>query len=368
MKSVFLLLFTLAATAMPSRCEDPPSLKSAVANRYRTGVGLSLKSLTTPANGELLLTHFDTVTPENCMKFASVQPAEGDFRFDDPDRFVEASLKHDLSIVGHCLIWAKDDRTPDWFFRDGDTEVTAEVLQERMKTHIRMVMTRYRGKIDSWDVVNEALSDDGDYLRDSTWAKLLSDDFIVDAFRLAHEIDPEATLIYNDYLLYRPDKLKRLKILVDRLEKAGVPLHAVGIQGHFIVDEVPYAEVEALLKFLRERNLKIAVSELDLDMVPRGIWWADDGSRREEARMIDPYTDGLPAELQKRQAEQYARLFDLFSRYEDVILRVSFWNLHDGESWLNYFPWDRTNHPLLFDRERRPKPAFEAVIKALLSN
>ena len=112
-------------------------------------------------------------------------------------------------------------------------------------------------------------------------------------------------------------------------------------------------------------DLKIAISELDIDMIPRGIWWADGGKNREEVAKYNPYKESCPPELLARQAEQYAKLFDLFQKYEDVILRVSFWNLHDGESWLNKFPWERVNHPLLFDRELQPKPAFHAVMKSL---
>ena len=111
--------------------------------------------------------------------------------------------------------------------------------------------------------------------------------------------------------------------------------------------------------------MQVVVSELDIDMIPRGRWWADGGAHREEMAKINPYADGCPPELLQRQAEQYAKLFEIFARYSDTLARISFWNLHDGESWLNDFPWKRVNHPLLFDRKRDEKPAYNAVIKAL---
>ena len=153
--------------------------------------------------------------------------------------------------------------------------------------------------------------------------------------------------------------------IVDNLRQNGAPIVAIGIQGHYNLADVTYGELEDLLVLLRTQKLKIAISELDIDMIPRGVWWANGGKNREKLKQYNPYPDGCPPELLTRQAEQFARLFDLFQKYEDVILRVSFWNVHDGESWLNNFPWKRVNHPTLFDRNRQPKPAFHAVLKSL---
>ena len=128
---------------------------------------------------------------------------------------------------------------------------------------------------------------------------------------------------------------------------------------------MPYEQLEQTFATARELGVKVVISELDIDVMNRSKWWAENNKYREELKTFDPYKDGLPAEVAQQQAEAYGRLFDIFERNSDVIARVSFWNLHDGESWLNYFPWDRTNHPLLFDRQMEPKPAFAAVIKAL---
>ena len=145
-----------------------------------------------------------------------------------------------------------------------------------------------------------------------------------------------------------------------------MPVHAIGLQGHYEIDRIPFDEIDATLNAARKLGVKVVVSELDIDVIPRGRWWADGGAHREEMAKIDPYRDGCPPEVLQRQAEQYARLFTIFRKHADVIARVSFWNLHDGQSWLNYFPWNRVNHPLLFDRKGQPKPAYDAVIKALM--
>ena len=153
--------------------------------------------------------------------------------------------------------------------------------------------------------------------------------------------------------------------LVRSLLDQGTPVHAVGFQGHYQIDQVPFDDIDATLDAVRELGLKAVVSELDIDVVPRDRWWADDGAHRDELRTVNPYPDTLPPDVATRQAEQYAKLFKIFLKHRDVIDRVTFWNLHDGTSWLNSFPWPRTNHPLLFDRQRQPKPAFHAVLETL---
>ena len=139
----------------------------------------------------------------------------------------------------------------------------------------------------------------------------------------------------------------------------------MGLQGHYELDHVPFADIEATLVALGELGIKVVVSELDIDVIPRGKWWAEGGKYRDELSKSNPYVDGCPPDILQRQAEQYGKLFQIFRKHADVIARISFWDLHDGQSWLNDFPWKRTNHPLLFDRASQPKPAFDSVMKAL---
>jgi endo-1,4-beta-xylanase len=349
----------------PAPGDAPGSLQHTAARLFPIGVGISDRIPERPADWPLLTAQFKYVTPENCLKPDPVQTTEGKFNFAAADALMKFATEHQLQVVGHCLVWAKDDRTPPWFFRQQTGELDSPRLLERMKTHIETVAGRYRGRIRMWDVVNEALDDGSLYLRPSGWSKICGEEFIAKAFEFAHAADPGALLIYNDYNTELPAKRAKLVRLVRALQEKRVPLHAVGLQGHYEIDQVPLAELEATLIEMRNLGVKVVISELDLDMIPRSRWWADGGKHREELAKLDPYRDGCPPELLKRQAVQYAELFRLFRKYADTIARVTFWNLHDGQSWLNYFPWRRVNHPLLFDRAGQPKPAYHAVLGAL---
>lgn len=342
-----------------------PSLREAARGLFTMGVGISDRIPQRPQDWPLLLKHFSAVTPENCLKPDPVQRVEGEFNFRLPDAFVDFAASNHLQGVGHCLVWAKDDRTPSWFYRDGTNEATAELLLQRMKTHIETVVGRYRGRIAAWDVVNEALDDGTNFLRPSGWTRACGEEFIARAFEIAHAADPRALLIYNDYNNELPEKRAKLIRLIRSLRERKVPIQAIGLQGHYEIDRLPLKDIEATLKAMGELGVKVVISELDMDVIPRGKWWADGGKHRDELARVNPYRDGCPPDVLERQAEQYAQLFQLLRSHADVIARVSFWNLHDGQTWLNYFPWRRANHPLLFDREGQPKPAFEAVRKAL---
>lgn len=352
-------------TMYSSGAESRRSLRTAVAGLFELGVGISDRIPERTNDWPLLTAQFGTMTPENCMKPVAVQPVEGQFNFAQADAFVEFAARQGLKVVGHCLVWAKDDRTPPWFYRDGDKPASRELLLERMRKHIDTVVGRYRGRIAAWDVVNEALDDGTNFLRPSGWEQACGEEFIVKAFEFAHQADPDAILIYNDYNNELPAKREKSIRLLRSLRAKNVPVHAVGLQGHYELGRLPLADLEATLVAMRELGAKVVVSELDIDVIPRARWWADGGKYRDELAKVNPYRDGCPPEILKQQAEEYAQLFRLFRKHADGIARVSFWNLHDGQSWLNYFPWQRENHPLLFDRNGQPKPAFDAVMQAL---
>lgn len=347
--------------------DQPPqgSLRQAAKNLFDIGAGINDRIAERTKDHGLLLAQFSMVTPENCMKPAKIQAAEGKWDFAQADAFVDFATRNGLKVVGHCLVWAKDDRTPAWFYRDGEKPASRELLLERMRRHIETEVARYRGRIAMWDVVNEALDDGGEYLRVSGWSTGCGEEFIAKAFEYAHAADPAAMLIYNDYNNELPGKREKQIRLVRSLREKNVPIHAIGLQGHYEIDRVPFKEIEDTLIAMRQLGMKVVISELDIDVIPRGKWWAEGGKYREELSRLDPYREGCPVQVLKRQAEQYAQLFRIFRRYSDTIARVSFWDLHDGQSWLNDFPWKRVNHPLLFDREGNPKPAFAAVMSVL---
>ena len=345
---------------------DRRSLKEAAGDRFKIGVGVGQRVLEQPEDAALIRQHFQILTPENCMKPQSIHPAEDRWNFEAADRFVEFARANKLEVVGHCLVWAKDDRTDEWMTREDGKPVSRETLLRRIETHIETVVGRYADVATMWDVVNEAIADSGDgLLRDSVYSRTTGIDFIVTAFKAARAKDPDALLIYNDYNDHKPDKRKKVIELLTQLKQKGAPVDAYGMQGHFELGEDVIPQLRETFDALRKLGIKVVVSELDIDVVPRSRWWADDGKHRDELAKYDPYKDGLPDEIARKQAEQYAALFRLFDEYSDLIERVSFWNLHDGESWLNDFPWKRVNHPLLFDRHRRPKPAFDAVYATL---
>jgi GH35 family endo-1,4-beta-xylanase len=246
--------------------------------------------------------------------------------------------------------------------RENGKLVSRETLLRRIETHIETVVKRYADVATMWDVVNEAIGDGGEgLLRDSVYSRTTGIDFIVTAFKAASAKDPDALLIYTDYYGHKPSKREKLIELLAQLKQKGAPVDAYGMQGHFELGDESIPQLRQTFDELRKLGFKVVVSELDIDVVTRSRWWADNGKHRGELARYDPYKNGLPAEIEQKQIDQYVKLFKLFDEYSDLIERVSFGNLHEGQSWLNYFPWKGVNYPLLFDRNRRPKPAFDAV-------
>ncbi|MGC6457846.1 MAG: endo-1,4-beta-xylanase [Akkermansiaceae bacterium] len=345
------------------------SLKKVAGDRFKIGVGVSHRVLENPDDAVLIRQNFGILTPENCMKPQGIQPREGEWNFAATDQFMDFVRANKLEAVGHCLVWAKDDRTHLWMKEEKGKPVSRETLLKRIETHVDTVTKRYASAVTMWDVVNEALSDgDSDeLLRDSVYSRTTGIDFIVTAFKTARANDRDALLIYNDYNGHKPEKRKKLLTLLKKLKEAGAPVDAYGMQGHFEFGDESLGQLRETFDELRKIGIKVVVSELDIDVVTRGKWWADGGAHREELAKHDPFAEGLNEAQQKQLSAEYLALFKLFHDYRDIIERVSFWNLHDGQSWLNYFPWKRHNHPLLFDRDRKPKPCFDVVYDYLSS-
>ena len=309
-----------------------------------------------------LVDQFTGITPENCMKMAHIQPTEGTFRWKEADALVDFAASRKMAAHGHTLVWATDERTPEWVFRDGDKPASRPLVLERLRTHIIAVVGRYRGRVGSWDVVNEALADGhGGYLRRSGWTSLVGPDFIAQAFAWAREADPAAELYYNDYGIEAPQKREKLLRLLRDLIASGAPITAVGIQGHWEVSRVPLADLDALLESVGALGLQAAISELDIGLVPRAVWFTSDGKQRDALKDVDALAAGAPAESLDTQARAYADVFRVACRRSRCVRRVTLWGLHDGVSWLNQWPWKRTEHPLLFDRRGAPKPALKAI-------
>ncbi len=295
--------------------------------------------------------HFNTVTAENLLKWVNVHPEPDRFAFEPADRFVAYGEARRMAIVGHTLVWHR--QTPAWVFEGaGGKPADREALLARMRAHIHAVAGRYRGRIHGWDVVNEAFEDDGTWRR-TPWFAAIGEDYVVKAFEYAHEADPDAELYYNDFNLWKPAKREAALRLARDLRARGVRIDGIGEQGHYMIDSPSIPQIEQAILAIREAGFKPMITELDVDVLPR------EGE-------LDPFVGGLPPGRQRALASRYAEIFALLSKLRDTLARVTFWGVTDRSSWLNNFPVrGRTNHPLLWDREGKPKPAFDAVIDAL---
>jgi endo-1,4-beta-xylanase len=268
-----------------------------------------------------------------------------------------------MFIIGHVLVW--HSQTPRWVFEDAQGHPTdPDTLLTWMRDHIHTVVGRYRGRVQGWDVVNEALNEDGS-LRQSPWMRILGEDYLAKAFEYAHEADPEAELYYNDYSLENEPKRKGAVALVKRLQAQGLKVTGIGAQTHAKMDWPSPALVEdTLIAFSKVGT--VMITELDVDVLPsaspnRG---ADVALRAEGTQGLDPYSNGLSDSVQQALAQRYAELFAVYVKHQDKISRVTFWGVTDGDSWLNNWPIrGRTSYPLLFDRNYQTKPAFDAVVR-----
>lgn len=347
---------------------DSKSLKVAAEGFFKIGAALNERQL----NGgdekalELVKKHFSAIVPENCMKSGRIQPIEGEFVWEHADRFVEFGEANGMEINGHTLIW--HSQAPRWFFVDesGNT-VSREVMIERMRTHIHTVVGRYKGRIHTWDVVNEAILDDGSW-RKSKFYEIIGEDFVKIAFQLAHEADPEAKLMYNDYSMAQPGKRAGVVAMVKKLQEDGVKIDGIGMQGHVGLDYPSLDEFEKSIQAFAGLGLEVMITEMDISVLPNpnNHQGAEISDRIEYEKQFNPYTAALPDSVQQAFTDRSLDFFNLFLKYKENITRVTFWGVTDGHSWKNNFPVrGRTDYPLLFDRGYQPKPAVHEIIRLM---
>lgn len=345
------------------------TLKDAYKGSFVVGAALNRSQIfeEDAKSAALIKQQFNSISPENILKWALVHPQPDKYDFEASDKYVEFGQKNKMFIHGHTLVW--HNQTPKWVFEDEKGQpVTREVLLKRLHDHIQTVVGRYKGKINSWDVVNEALNEDGT-LRQSQWLKIIGEDFIAQAFKFAHEADPKAELYYNDFSLENEPKRNGAVALIKKLKADGVPVNGVGLQGHDNLTWPTVEQQDATIAAFAALGVKVSITELDIDVLPRPQRQqngsAEVRTRFEKTPENDPYTKGLPDSVQQALATKYADLFKVFLKHRGTIERVTFWGVTDKESWLNTWPVPgRTSYPLLFDRDGKPKPAFEAVINA----
>jgi endo-1,4-beta-xylanase len=346
--------------------QAPASLKDAFKGEFVVGVAVNTAQITgqDTRGDDLIEAQFNSISPENVLKWERVHPQPNKYDFDLPDKYVAFGQQYHMFIVGHCLVW--HNQVPAWVFRDDKGNLLdRDALLARMRDHIQTVVGRYKGKIQSWDVVNEALNEDGT-LRQSLWLKIIGDDYIEKAFEYAHEADPQAQLAYNDYNLDNEAKRNGAIALISKLRAKGVRIDSVGLQDH---DSLTWPTVEredAAISAFAAMGLKVAITELDINVLPNAGHQptADVSLKIQQDPALNPYVNGLPDSVQQQLANRYADLFRVFLKHRDAVTRVTFWCVTDGDSWLNDWPVEgRTNYPLLFDRDGKAKPAFEAVIR-----
>ena len=366
-----LLTFCVAtAVSLPAA----PNLKTAFANAFKIGVATNAQidagqDLDTR---RIVIEQFNTITAENELKAGPLCPEPGVYDFTAADQFVAFGETYDMFRVGHTLVW--HNQTPDWFFTDEDGEPNSPAEQlEVMRAHIAKVAGRYVGRIHAWDVVNEVIADDGSY-RPTTWVEGVGggDELVKHAFKYAEQYAPDTELYYNDFNAWRPAKRDGIVRMVKMLQREGIRIDGVGIQGHWGLNFPSNEYITAAIDAFAALGIKVMITELDLDVLPLtregqiiGQGMMHPQFQLEEFKSyLDPYPAGLPPTVEAQFTERYVELFRLFYDRRDKIDRVTLWGVHDNNSWKNGYPIpNRTNYPLLWDRAKQPKPVVTELLQ-----
>lgn len=359
-KPYLVAVTTLLAISCTSQ-KETVSLKDAYKDDFYIGTALSADQIEVKNAKEdsLIRKEFNAITAENIMKSMFTHPQKDKYDFALSDKFVAYGEKNKMFIHGHTLIW--HSQLAPWMEKIADsTEMKAF-----MKDHITTIVSKYKGRINSWDVVNEALNEDGT-LRQSVFLKALGEKYLVNAFKLAEKADPKAELYYNDYNIEEPAKRAGAIALIKKIKAEGGKVDGVGIQGHWRLNSPSLEEIEKSILEYSALGIKVAFTELDITVLPNpwDLKGADVNQKFEGNPKMNPYPEKLPDSVQTQLAERYASLFKLFLKHKDKISRVTFWGVHDGQSWLNDWPIKgRTNYPLPFDKQLKHKPAYDSILK-----
>lgn len=352
---------------------DTATLKEVYKDAFRIGTSVNNGIVTgrDKLAQDIAIRHFNAITPENVMKAALINPQPGVFNFAPADSVVAFGKRNNMFIIGHTLVW--HNQVPAWFFTTTDGKPnTKEQQLERLRTHIQNVAGRYAGKVNAWDVVNEVMGEDGQY-RETLWTKSVGngDTLVKYAFKYAAQYAPNTELYYNDFNAWRPAKRDGIVRMIKMLQKEGIRIDAVGIQGHWGLNYPKNQYIEDAIDAYAACGVKVMITELDVDVLPLtkegqiiGQGMADKQFQLEEFKtFLDPYQKGLPDSVQVQLAKRYAEFFSIFYKKRDKISRVSMWGIDDGSNWKNSYPIPgRTNYPLLWDRQRKPKLALSYVL------
>lgn len=368
MKQILFSLLTIGGLIFFAQCgradASEKSVKDAFGDKFLIGAAVNVNQVngTDSCGAALVKKHFNSIVAENCMKSEVIHPEQNRYFWDDADRLVEFGEANDINVTGHCLIW--HSQLAPWFVYDSEGNyVCADTLKQRMKDHISALMGRYKGRIIGWDVVNEAILDDGSY-RQSPFYEILGEEYIPLAFQYAHEADPDAQLYYNDYAMNRPEKRETVVKLVNDLKNRGLRIDAIGMQGHMGMDYPQIEEFEQSIKDFAATGCKVMITEWDMSALPTVTQSANISDTAEYEKKLNPYPDGLPDEVAQEWNDRMQMFFELFLKHSDDISRVTFWGVSDGDSWKNDWPIKgRKEYPLLFDRSYELKPFMKTLIE-----
>ncbi len=354
---------TLAAISLASCAEKTvaePTLKDSFKDDFLMGVAINADQASgaDSIGAAIAAKHFNAIVPENVMKCEVIHPSENEYFWDDADKFVQFGEDNGMFIVGHCLIW--HSQCAPWFLVNEKGEyVDAETLKQRMRDHIHTIVGRYKGRVKAWDVVNEAILEDGSY-RDSGFYQILGEEFIPLAFQYAHEADPDAELYYNDYGMDEPGRRETVIKMVNDLKKRGLRIDAIGMQGHMGMDYPDFDKYEKSIVDFAGTGCNVMITEWDMSALPTVNHSANVADTVEFKKSLNPYTDGLPEEVSIAWNNRMGKMFDLFRKHSDVITRVNAWGVSDADTWRNDWPVNgRTDYPLYFDRNHELKPFLQ---------
>jgi endo-1,4-beta-xylanase len=369
-KALFILWICFIATSCVSSKKNVveendtiPSLYRSFQNDFQIGTAFSTSKYNDSMYVSIVKKHFNSVTAENAMKWEKIHPMPGKYYFAAADSFISFAEKNNLDVVGHVLVWHQ--QTPEWVHQDEKGKpVSRDTLLNRMRDHIHTVVGRYKGRVNCWDVVNEAIDDDGS-VRKNFWYNIIGEDYVAKAFEYAHEADPQAKLIYNDYSLPTPVKRDGVVKLIRSLQAKGIKVDGIGEQGHYHLFYPELQDLDSCISVFSALGVKVMITELDINILPFPInnTGADISLNFELQKGLNPYADSLPDSMQVVLANRYGDFFKIFMKHKNDIDRITFWGINDGQSWLNYWPIrGRTNYPLLFDRKYQPKKAFWTLV------
>jgi endo-1,4-beta-xylanase len=363
---VFFLSIVICTFSFGNNLNSTDSLKKYYSTFFHIGAAINEDIILGLDNDSkyIVETQFNSITPENSLKWMFIQPTPNYFNFKASDKYVNLGIKNNMHIVGHALVWHSQLAN---FMQKIKSKADMSI---HFENHINTVVSRYKGKIDAWDVVNEAFNEDGS-LRESVFYKFLGKNYIEKAFKLANKADPKADLIYNDYNLYKKEKRDGVIKMVKQMQSKGIKIDGVGVQAHWSLNQPSLNQIEQIILDISELGVDVMFTELDISVLPSP--WEQDGaevsqnfSRFEGDSKMNPYPEKLPKSIQIKLAKRYKDIFQLFIKHSDKISRVTFWGVMDKHSWLNDWPIKgRTNYPLLFNRKYQAKKAHQALIELI---